>query len=133
MKIFYLIASKIVIIWAILVLVLSAALYSVSLIDRGKIRDNVIVSLDILTKEGDYYQYPIGGSMLQKDNYTDAIMIGSAYSKNPDNSEISNTFSSPTIAIDTTLTRTEGTYRTVSSHEILRVEDINYYPRYWHG
>lgn len=124
---------KIICIWTILVLLLSVALYSVSTIDRTKIRDNAIESLDILRKEGDYYRYPIGGPMLQKDNYTDAIMIGCAYCKDPTKSEIDNVFSSPSICTDSTLTRTEGTYMTVSSSDILTVEDISYYPRYWHG
>lgn len=71
--------------------------------------------------------------MLQKDNFTDAIMIGSAYSKDPTKSEIDNTFSSPFILVDTTLTHTESMYRTVSSSETLRVEDVDFYTRYWHG
>ncbi len=124
---------KTICLWAILVLVLSGALYFVSGIDRRAIRANTIESLDILRKEGDYYRYPIGGPMLQKDSFTDAIMIGCAYSKDPTKSEIDNTFSSPTVLADTTLSQSESLYRTVSSSETLKVEDVDFYTRYWHG
>lgn len=124
---------KIICLWVMLVLILSGALYSVSRINRGKIRDNTIESFDILRQEGDYYRFPFGGPMLQKDNFTDAIMIGSAYSKDPTKSEIDNTFSSPSLLVDTTLTYTESMYRTVSSGDTLKVEDVDFYTRYWHG
>ena len=110
-------------------LVLFILLYLSSLIPSPYLKSSVGGSVKILKHEGVYPSYGVPGRQIVLDNYTDALMINTAYSVDsfiPVRSAISGTRHTKEMAETNQVINLEKTYNQEAKTPIS-------YERYWHG
>jgi hypothetical protein len=103
---------------------------AVHFIPKGAIKKNIGRSLETLKKEGTYPMFGVLGRQIVLDNYTDALMLNTAYSaesKTPVRASLLNYRHDSTIQSANQIMGLEGLYKNEKS-----VKKVGY-ERYWHG
>ncbi len=139
---------KYIIIYVSIIITFLLLLTGVSLIPKSKIEKNVKETAETLTEQTNRYEIPIRNWYMLFDNYTDALMVNTAYSidnKNPFYSAmVARKNYIPGVTEEIYPDRTGGIGRASKYQDLDQVGELNdtikgiknesfEYARYWHG
>lgn len=125
-------SSVILVIWIVLLFLFISLSFLPRIFNSDSIRSNVISSLETLDREGVYPRFIIGGQFLQKDNFTDAIMVGNTICTTDSLSTLENALLVPMYSFDHDKEETPAKSALVSLKEESS-SNVDHYGRYWHG
>lgn len=125
-------AIKCILTFVVLIVSLIALFLSGSYFDEAGVEANARRSAALLCEEGDYYRPVKHAALLQRDNFTDALMISSTISKPKEISEWESMLYSPVYSLidSTSMTHSCDSIARITSG---REQFTESYARYWHG